>query len=166
MPLKIYPDFTAQEEGKTSFMRKKTIKLINNSEKLFSVYRRTNRLIDLDRYKLVRNQISSAICLDKVSEIKAKLLPFKESNKARYGYVRSKQKVHSRVAQLRKKDNNTLTGSDKEAANEMTSFFMSVFVNEGDTDGPEIDFVGISKPTNSMLDFNIGCLQEAQATEG
>ena len=32
---------------------------------------------------------------------------------------------------------------------------MSVFVKEGDTDGPEIDFVGISKPTNSMLDFNI-----------
>ena len=26
---------------------------------------------------------------------------------------------------------------------------------KGDTDGPEIDFVGISKPTNSMLDFNI-----------
>ena len=37
----------------------------------------------------------------------------------------------------------------------MSSFFTSVFVKEGDTDGPEIDFVGISKPTNSMLDFNI-----------
>ena len=37
----------------------------------------------------------------------------------------------------------------------MSSFFASVFVREGDLDGPEIDFVGISKPTNSMLDFNI-----------
>jgi len=32
---------------------------------------------------------------------------------------------------------------------------MSVFVMEGDTDGPEIDFVGISKATNSMLDIKI-----------
>ena len=30
---------------------------------------------------------------------------------------------------------------------------ISVFVKEGDTDGPEIDGVGISKPKNSMLDF-------------
>ena len=50
---------------------------------------------------------------------------------------------------------NTLTGSDEEAANELSSFFTSIFVKEGDTDGPEIDFVGISMPTNSMLDFNI-----------
>ena len=91
---------------------------------------------------------------DKVSETKAKLLSFKESNKTFYGYVRSKQKVRSHVAQLRTKDN-TLTGSDEEAANELSRFFTSIFVKEGDTDGPEIDFVGISKPTNSMLDFNI-----------
>ena len=32
---------------------------------------------------------------------------------------------------------------------------MSVVVNEGDRNWPEIYFVGISKPTNSMLDFNI-----------
>ena len=31
-------------------IRKETIKLINKREKLFSVYRRTNRLINLDRY--------------------------------------------------------------------------------------------------------------------
>ena len=71
-----------------------------------------------------------------------------------YGYVRSKQKVRSHVAQLRKKDN-TLTGSDKEAANKLFSFLTSVFVKEDDKDEPEIDFVGISKPTNSMLDFTI-----------
>ena len=50
-----------------------------------------------------------AICFDKVSETKAKLLSFKESNKAFYKHVRGKQKVRSHVAQLRKKDN-TLTG--------------------------------------------------------
>ena len=49
----------------------------------------------------------------------------------------------------------TLTGIDKEAANELSSLFTSLFVKEGETDGPDIDFVGISKPTNSMLDFNI-----------
>ena len=37
----------------------------------------------------------------------------------------------------------------------MNCFFTSVFVKEGDTDGPEIDFVGISKPAYSMLGFNI-----------
>ena len=84
-------------------------------------------MIDLDRYKLVRNQVNSAIRSDKVSETKAKLLSFKESNRAFYGYVRSKQKVRSHVAQLRKKDN-TLTGSDEEAANELSSFFTSVLI--------------------------------------
>ena len=126
-------------------MRKETIKLINKREKLFCVYPRTNRLIDLDRYKLVKNQINSAILSDKVSETKAKLLSFKESNKASYGYVRSKQNFRSHVAQFRKKDN-TLTGNDEEAANKLSSFFTSVFVKESDTDEPEIDFVGISKP--------------------
>ena len=43
--------------------------------------------------------------------------------------------------------------SDEEAANELSCFFTLVFVKEGDTDGPEIDFIDISKPTNSMLDF-------------
>ena len=54
-------------------MRKETIKLINKREKLFSVYRRTNRLINLDRYKLVRNKIISAIHSEKASETRAKL---------------------------------------------------------------------------------------------
>ena len=93
---------------------------VNKQEGEASVYRRTNRLIDLDRYKLVRNQVNSAIHSDKVSETKAKLLSFKESYKAFYGYIRSKQKVYSHVAQLRKKDN-TLTGSDEEVANELSS---------------------------------------------
>ena len=66
-----------------------------------------------------------AIHWDKVSETQARLLSIKESNKAFYGYIRSKQKVCLHVAQLRKKDNN-LTGSDKEAANELSSFFTSV----------------------------------------
>ena len=80
-------------------------------------YHITNTLIDLNRYKLVRNQVNTAIHSDKVSEIKAKLLPFKESNKAFYGCVRSKQNVCSNFAQLRKMDN-TSTGSDAEAAKE------------------------------------------------
>ena len=67
----IYPHFTGGG-GKALFMRKETIKLINKKKKLFSVYRRTNRLIDLDRYKLVRNQVNSAIRSNKVSETKAK----------------------------------------------------------------------------------------------
>ena len=85
---------------------------------------------------------------------KANLLPFKERYRAFYGNVRGMQKVRSHVAQLKIKDN-TLTGKDEEVTNELFSFFTSVFVKEGDTDGPEIEFVSISKPTNSMLDFNI-----------
>ena len=76
-------------------------------------------------YKLVRNQANSAIRSDNVSETKAKLLSFKESNKAFYGYVRSKQKFRSHVAQLKKMDN-TLTGSDEEAENELSSFFVNI----------------------------------------
>ena len=43
---------------------------------------------------------------------------------------------------------NILTGSDEEAANELSSFFTSVFVKEG-------DIIIISKPANSMLDCSI-----------
>ena len=62
-----------------------------------------------------------------------------------YVYVRSKQKVRSHVAQLIKKDN-TLTGSDEEATNELSSFFRLVFVKESDTDGPEIDLLVTLSP--------------------
>ena len=62
----------------------------------------------------------------KLVKLKISFNLFKESNKAFYGYVRSKQKVRSHVAQLRKV--NTLTGSDEVAANELSSFFTSVFV--------------------------------------
>ena len=72
--------------------------------------------------------------------------------------MRSKQKVCSHVAQHRRNDN-TLTGSDEEAANKFHRFFTSVFVKEDDKDGPKIDFVGISKSTNSMLEFNI-CVED------
>ena len=109
----------------SSFMRKETIKLINKREKLFSVYHTTNRLTNLDRYKLVRSLVNGAIHLDKVSETKAKLFCFKESNNAFYGYVRSKQKVRSHFVQLRKKDN-ILTDSHEEAANELSSFYVSI----------------------------------------
>ena len=102
--------------------RNKKQKLINK-EKLFRFYHRTNTLIDLDRYKLVRNQVNSAIRSNKVSETQAELSSFKKKTKAFYGYVRSKQKVHSHVAKLRKKDT-TLIGSDEEAANELSSFFI------------------------------------------
>ena len=83
------------------------------------------------------------------------MLSFKESNKAFYGYVRSKQKMCSHVVQLRKKDHTLTAGSDEEAANELSSFFTSVFVKDNDMQRPDIDFVEIPKPTNSMLDFNI-----------
>ena len=69
---------------------------------------------------LDRSETNSAIRLEKVSETKAKLLSSKESNTAFYGYVRSKQKVRSHVAKLKKKDN-TLTGSDEKATNELSS---------------------------------------------
>ena len=120
---KFIPISQPRRRKKSSFMRKETIKLINKREKLFSVYRRTNRLIDLDRYKLVSDQVNSAIRLDRVSEIKAKLLSFQERNNAFYGYVRSKQKVRSHATKLRKKGN-TLAGSDEEAANELSSFLI------------------------------------------
>ena len=47
-----------RKRKKSSIMGKETIKLINKREKLFSVYCRTNMLIDLDRYKLVRNLVN------------------------------------------------------------------------------------------------------------
>ena len=83
-------------------MRKETIKLISTREKLLNVYCRTNRLIALDIYKLVRNKVNSALHSGKVSETKGKLLTFKESNKAFYGYVRSKQKVRLKGSPTKK----------------------------------------------------------------
>jgi len=104
MPLTNLSQILQTTKKKSSCMRKETIQLINEGEieKLFSIYRRRNMLIDLDRYKLVRNQVISAIRSDKVSETKAKLLSFKESNKTFYVHVRSEQKVHSHVAHYRK----------------------------------------------------------------
>ena len=69
--------FHSQGGGGKLIIYEKGNNKVNNKR-----YRRTNRLMDLERYKLVRNQVNSAIRSDKVNENKTKFLSFKENSKA------------------------------------------------------------------------------------
>ena len=83
--------------------------------------------MDYERHMEVRNKVANMIREDKENLNKELVKIFKGNTKAFYGFVRSKQSVKSRVIQLRKSDK-TLTQSEVGTANELLTFFQSVFV--------------------------------------
>ncbi len=130
MTLKYVPQCKEKRRNKSGFISKKSLKLIQDRNQKFQRYRITKLSPDYEKYKRVRNDVNSSIRKDKKEFTDRLLKNFKESRKAFYGYVRSKQSVKARVLQVRKEDE-SLTGNDQETAEELCKFFQSVFLEEG-----------------------------------
>ena len=90
-----------------------------------------------NEYKICRNKVSKLIKRDKVNYTQNLIGNFRDNRKAFYGYVRSKQMCKTKVFQLRRKSDNTLTQTGAEAAEELSEFFKSVFVMESSEPVPE-----------------------------
>ena len=99
----------------------------SNQTRLFWVglYCKTRRDIDLDKYKKVLNRVNAAIRKEKLEEEERICHVFKTNKKAFYGYVKSKQKVTSNNMRVRSV-NGTITKSEVETAEELSTFFKSV----------------------------------------
>jgi len=97
---------------------------------MFNLFKQTDISMYYEKYKTIRNKVNKMIKADKAKETLKLVTNFKESKKAFYGYVRSKQVVRTKIQQLRKRDD-TMTQDDTEAAEELLNFFQSVFVDEG-----------------------------------
>ena len=119
-----------RKKKKSHFISKETIKLIKERNHMFNLFKQTDISMYYEKYKTIRNKVNKMIKADKAKETLKLVTNFKESKKAFYGYVRSKQVVRTKIQQLRKRDD-TMTQDDTEAAEELLNFFQSVFVDEG-----------------------------------
>ena len=84
--------------------------------------------------KSIKRQSNKTRCIVRRAQVKHKerlMREFKQKPKAFYSYVREKQKVKLGVSQL-ETDDGSLTNTDREAADELSKFFRSVFTHEPD----------------------------------
>ena len=101
-------------------------------------FRLTTRLMTLDDL-ICRNKVNKLIQRDKVNYTQKLIGNFRDSRKAFYGYVRSKQSFKTKVFQLRRKSDKTLTQTDAAAAKELSEFCKFVFVKESSEPVPEFN---------------------------
>ena len=126
-----------RKKKKAPYMTSETKHFINKHERLYNIYniyRRTGRIIDHDNHK---KPVSAMIRRNKLLDSQKKITSFVTNKKEFSRYVTSKQQVKPKIQQL-KKDDGRQTDNDKQAANELSEFFKSVFVTETTGDVPEI----------------------------
>ena len=115
--------------------------VIKQRNKLWRLYRLTNRERDWENFKTVRNQVRSRLRVWEEDTEREMIRQFKGDKKKFYGYVKSKQKVRTTIGYVRTTDG-ILTTTEQETAQVLNRFFHSVFVNEGDyepVDGSRVD---------------------------
>ncbi len=153
---KFVPMREIKRKKKLPFMSKATKKLINKRERLFKIYKLTKRDVDYNKYKEVRNEVNSAVRKDKKEDMKKKCDLFKNSKKAFFGYIRSKQKVSTKMLQLKKTDNkDEFTKGEEEAAEELAKFLKSVYVNEDTSNIPVFEPSNMEKTNDRILKLEI-----------
>lgn len=133
------PCVGCKKKKKSNFISKETLKLISRRNDLFQSYKRSGLTSHYDEYKICRNKVNKLIQRDKVNYTQKLIGNFRDSRKAFYGYVRSKQSFETKVFQLRRKSDKTLTQTDAEAGKELSEFFKSVFVKESSEPVPEFN---------------------------
>ena len=127
-------------------MTSETKHFINKREKLYNICRRTERILNHDNYKKIRNQVSAMIRRNKIVDSKKKITSFGTNKKAFYRNVNSKQQVRHKIQQL-KKDGGGQTENDEQAATELSELFRSVFVTETRGAIPEMKEDVMNRPT-------------------
>ena len=132
---KFVPDRKPGTKTKPPWMKSKVKKSVKQKLELYKKYRNTKRYKDYidykDQLKKTKDMVRKA-----QSEFERKLMKdFKSNPKPLYKYMRAKQKVKTGISQLID-DNGTMTDTDKETADVLSTFFQSVFTKEQPGDTP------------------------------
>src|SRR5258708_5264943 len=128
--MKFVPEMKQRKELK----RKLPIELMNiiqRRNRLWKVYKATQRIVDWENYRKARNYTKSRIREYENTRMINMISEFKGNKKKFYGFVRNQQKSRSGINFVRNKDNN-LTTTFEETAEVLNAFYQSVFVVEGD----------------------------------
>ena len=89
----LFIPYVGTRKRKSHFITKETIKHIKERNHLFSLFKQTGISMYYEKYKTIRNKVNKMIKTDKAKDTLKLVTNFKESRKAFYGYVRSKQVV-------------------------------------------------------------------------
>ena len=96
--------------------------------KLWKIYKVTNRISDYERYTLQRNIVKTKIHEWERLKEQELIKSMKGNVKKFFGYVRQKQRSVAKMCQVKNADNK-LTTTEEETAQVMANFFESVFIN-------------------------------------
>ncbi len=117
---------------------------------LWKRYKQTNCSVDLQNYKITRNDCRNTSRLKK-SDFERNLIykMKKGDSKPLYKYANLKLKSRCRISQLKKSDG-SLTTNDSEKAETLNNFFSSVFTEEDTTNMPSMNTVHDGDPMKNI----------------
>jgi len=95
-----------------------------------------SKLCNYNAYKKIQNKVNRMVRDEKQVHRRKIISSFKDKPKKFYSYMRRTQTVKVQVTQLEKTDG-SVTECDKEAADELCTFFKSVFIDDQDSTPPE-----------------------------
>jgi Reverse transcriptase (RNA-dependent DNA polymerase)/Endonuclease-reverse transcriptase len=106
-----------------------TIKVMKQRSRAWKKYRQFQSYTSFEEYRKLRNRVNDMVRADGDAYRKRLLAGFKDRPKRFYGYMRGLQSVKDNISALRRADG-TVTGSDKETADELASCFQQMFTKE------------------------------------
>ena len=117
---------------------------------LWKRYKQTNSDVDLQNYKITRNDCRETSRFKKSDYERNLIYKMKKGDaKPLYKYANSKLKTRCRISQLRQ-SNGSMTKNDKEKAETLNDFFSSVFTEEDTTNTPDMNTVHDGDPIEKV----------------
>jgi ribonuclease P/MRP protein subunit RPP40 len=144
------------KKKKSPWVSSETVKQIRKRGDAWTEYRDKPSDINYEKYKIIRNQVTSLVRRDHDLYQKKLIKDFKGNNKRFYGYVRNLQERPVSVTRVITNDG-ILTDTDKETAEVLGEYFQEVYTREA-TDGDlfleEISTDGQKNSAELILNFD------------
>ncbi|XP_069119069.1 uncharacterized protein [Argopecten irradians] len=133
------------------YINKDAISAVKKKHQEWTKYLHCKTDNNYQSYKIARNKATRLLRLSQRSYEKSIAENIKDSPKLFWNYVRSKTKTKSTITRVNN-PNGDLTETDKETAEVMNDSFVSVFVEDGNTNLPPLPRRNITSP---LIDFEI-----------
>ena len=134
---------------KPAWMTPEVLNEIKRKRRAWTRYLATKRNIDFLEYKRVRNEVNDTVKKAKIDYEKSIALNAKKEPKRFWKYVKQKTKSKSSIGNLLKTDG-TSTETDSEKADELNSFFASVFTHENLSNIPIVQDLNFDRPLETI----------------
>jgi len=151
------PHKVDRKPRKKDYISRATKKHMKERSKAWKRYRQFRSVKNYEEYKKIRNEVNDMVRSDEDAYRKRILSGFKNNPKRFYGHMRKPQTVKDVVTALKNEDEK-LTATDQEPADELANCFQKIFTEE-DSNG----FLQVEEDTNSCwLDTRIDFSPEAR----